>query len=138
MNKLISICVLTLAMSACTSEGPSKEEFDALKRRVVFLEKKAKGMDQQKGVKSKAPAASAKPMGPKTGIQLTGDALKVVVSAGKRRIGIPAALPEGEYTIHALFTQGAKPIEAGKLTAKGKEPITVNCTAATQKCEVVE
>ena len=138
MKQLISICVLVLSVSACNGQGPTQEEFDALKRRVVALERMAKGMDQQKGGKAKAPAAPSKPAGPKTGIQVTGDALKVVVSVGKRRMGIPAAIPEGEYTIHALFTQGAKPVEAGKLTAKGKQPITVNCTAATKLCEVVE
>ena len=55
---------------------------------------------------------------------------------GKRRVPVPAAVPEGDYTIHALFTQGAKPVEAGKVKVKGKAPITINCTAETKKCEV--
>jgi hypothetical protein len=133
------VCLVVMLVTACSGQGASQEEFDALKRRVIVLEKKTRSMDQQKGGKAKAAQGAApKPTGPKTPIKATGDALKVVLTVGKRRIAIPAAVPEGEYAIHALFTQGAKPVEAGKLTAKGKAPITVNCTAESSKCEVIE
>jgi len=130
--------LVALALTACSNQGATKEEFDALKRRVMALEKKAKGMDQ-KGGKAKAPPSSPqKPPGPKTPIKVTGNAIKVVLTMGKRRIGVPAGVPEGDYTIHALFTQGAKPVEAGKLTVKGKTPITIDCSSESKKCEVAE
>ena len=89
MKSLAAVLVAGLLATGCASDGPTKEEFEAIKRRVAVLEKKAKAMEPAKGKQlgkpSQKDAKAGKAAPPKTGVKITGDAEKVMLTAGKRQ-----------------------------------------------------
>lgn len=140
------VLLFTLFAGACS--GPSREEHEALKKRVANIERKAKAFEQAVGRNSKLkgnkggnnsafPNRDAKRPAVQLGrVEVQGDVKKVVLVAGERRFPLPASVPKGDWDILATFGD-AEPITVGKVTIEPKSTQIVACDGAKQTCEVL-
>ena len=63
-----------------------------------------------------------------------GDAERVVLDGRAGRFTLPAAVPEGSYSVLATFP-GQKAMVAGKVTVHADQSLTVRCSAGFTRCK---
>ena len=78
--------------------------------------------------------ARAVPKGPTASIQFSGDATKVMLEADGRRYRASGAVPTGTYRILAWFPGTPDPVDAGEVTAKANQRITLQCASLMRRC----
>jgi hypothetical protein len=145
--------MLCLLVGGCGSMGdtdaPTRDEIDALKRRIGQVEKRTKTLEKRvlhEGDKpTKKPPEKDRKKGDgagedektivKTQVAVEGDATRVLLNVGKRRFVLPAEVPLGEYNIMAAFAD-QKPIKTGTVAVEKDKPITLNCSADLKTCVV--
>jgi len=101
--------------------------------------KNAKGKDAKgKSAKGKdAKAKSATIAKGKGALTLEGDAIKVMVDNGKRKLVVPnTRLAPGEYTLMAAFEGETSLTGYGKVTVVEGKVVPVTCTGEPKSCSV--
>lgn len=161
MKSLFPTLALLLIVAGVTvtsgCAGSDAAEVEALKRRIANLETRTKQLESlagvpgggaQRGAKSRQRGSAASKPGeggtrkttptidPSEGAELTltGDALKVMVTIGQRRMAPRGVAPAGEATVLAQFTEGQAPVQAGTGTLTAGSKVTINCDSASQTC----
>ena len=148
------VCLmLCLLVGGCGAFGdtdaPTRDEIEALDRRIGQVEKRTKTLEKrvlneadkpdkkppENNKKGEDPEGEEKPPVVKTKVAVQGDATRVVLTVGKRRLVLPAEVPVGEYAIMAAFAD-QKPVKTGNVTVEKNKPLTLTCTAASKTCTV--
>ncbi len=149
MRSLATVAVLfalvlggSSAVGGCGAAGQD-EKLEELSRKVATLEKRLKTLEGgKKGAKGKSAKGKSKsgkgkakaPAGPKAKVEVAGDAVKVLLTNGKRKFTLPGEVPVGEYTVLASFEETAEPAQAGAATVTEGKTTTLTCTTADKAC----
>jgi hypothetical protein len=145
--------IFLVVLAGCKAADDSEVTVQSpLETRVVQLEKRVKTLEKRL-TELKQTAAKKKPdhekekekdrekrkkdevTGPAGTVNVEGDAKRVLLTADKKRVSLPGAVGEGEYTIMAAFGE-EKPIEVGALTVVADKIFTVTCDAKLKTCTV--
>lgn len=134
-----SLLVACLVQLGC---GPSADQADLtrkvaqLERRVLKLESAgARGRSKVRSPATRRRAAGTP--GPEATVAalVQGDALRVFLRQGDRRLPLPGRVPPGTYEIRARFDLDAPVRAAGEIELTDGEKVTIACDRANALCQ---